>query len=165
MGFIDDGIADISLYIKRHPQSSVAYTKRGLQYLRSGNGEKAQKDFLMALKIDSNNAEAHDDLGVLYAQKREYAKAMEHFNRAISLDPTYQKAYHNLAMLLHIAGDNANAINRINQSLKLNPHSRNSLLLKSSILDSLGRIKEASQVESQADLIPEGEWYEQAPVK
>ena len=119
----------------------------------------------MALKIDSNNAEAHDDLGVLYAQKREYAKAMEHFNRAISIDPTYQKAYHNLAMLLHIAGDNANAINRINQSLKLNPHSRNSLLLKSSILDSLGRIKEASQVESQADLIREGEWYEQAPVK
>lgn len=164
-GLIDAGIEDLSVYLQRHPHSSVAYTKRGVRHIWKGDFDKAERDLLQAVKLDKNNAEAHDDLGVIYAQSGKNALAAKHFQTTIQLDPGYQKAYHNLAMVSFLGGLPHEALVIVNAGLELNPDSKNSMMLKASILTALGRNKEAQAASNIAEFLPEGNWTELAPIK
>ena len=165
-GFVKEGIDDLSVFIQRNPQSSLAYTKRGVRYIWLRDKDNAFKDLTRAIELDPGNAEAHDDLGVVLAQKGEYTKAIEHFHTTVRLDPTYQKAYHNLAMAYFITKNDSHALQSVNNSLKLAPEFRNSLLLKSRILDAMGRHDEAMQIKEEAEFLPQsGDWTEHAPVE
>ena len=164
-GEIDKGIADLGVYIQRHPKSSLAHTKRGVRYLWKGDEANAEKDLAEAIALDPRNAEAHDDLGVIRARRGDYDKAAEHFNMTIRHDPTYQKAYHNLAMVYYLINREPQALTAVNVSLKLAPEDRNALLLKSKILESLGRHDEARRVREEAEFLPAGNWSEQMPVQ
>jgi len=165
MGFINEGIADLSVYIERNPDDSKALTKRGVRYLWKGDKLNAQRDLQKAIKIDPKNAEAHDDLGVVFSQMRDYRKAIEHFGITVTIDPTYQKGHHNLAMALYITENDLLALISINKSLALKPDSRDSLLLKSKILVALDRPAEAEQLEDEAVFLPEANWSESAPIQ
>lgn len=165
-GMVKEGIDDLSLFIQRNPESSLGYTKRGVRYIWLGDKDNAFKDLSRAIELDPGNAEAHDDLGVVLAQKGEYSKAIEHFHTTVRLDPTYQKAYHNLAMAYFITKNDSHALQSVNNSLKLAPDFRNSLLLKSRILDAMGRHDEAMQIKEQAEFLPQsGHWTEHVPVE
>ncbi|MFK5915188.1 MAG: tetratricopeptide repeat protein [Woeseiaceae bacterium] len=163
-GFIAKGIYNLSVYIKRNPNDSVAYTKRGVRYLWLGDKDNAELDLLQAIKIDAKNAEAHDDLGVVYAQKGDYKKAIQHFSKTIRLDPSYQKGYHNLAMSLFVMENDVGALLNINKSLELKK-TRDSVLLKSTILKAMGNIEEAQALADEADFIPETNWSERAVIR
>jgi len=164
MGYIDEGIADLSVYIERHPDSSVAYTKRGVRYLWKGDSDNAHKDLSRAIALDPNNAEAHDDLGVILAQRKEYKTAIGHFTKTVTIDPSYQKGHHNLAMAYYLSGQDLFALQAVDKALDLSPQARNSMLLKSEILKALGRAAEAKTLEDEAMFLPEANWHESAPV-
>jgi tetratricopeptide (TPR) repeat protein len=165
-GFIKEGIADLSIFIQRNPASSLAYTKRGVRYIWLADRDNAFKDLSKAIQLDPENAEAHDDLGVVLAQRGEYVKAIEHFHTTVRLDPTYQKGYHNLAMAYFITNNDDNALISVNNSLKLAPEFRDSLLLKSKILEAMGRIDEAMQLKEEAEFLPDSsDWTEHAPIE
>jgi len=165
-GMVKEGIDDLSVFIQRNPQSSLGHTKRGVRYIWLGDKDNAFKDLSRAIELDPGNAEAHDDLGVVLAQKGEYSKAIEHFHTTVRLDPTYQKAYHNLAMAYFITKNDSHALQSVNNSLKLAPEFRNSLLLKSRILDAMGRHDEAMQIKEEAEFLPQsGHWTEHTPVE
>lgn len=165
MGYIDDGIADLTVYLKRHPDNSKALTKRGVRYLWKGDKVNAQRDLEKAIRIKPDNAEAHDDLGVILAQNGNYVQAIEHFNKTISIDPSYQKGHHNLAMALYITENDLVALASVNRSLSLKPNSRDSMLLKSKIFAALGRHEEAQSLEDEAMFLPQANWSETAPLK
>jgi tetratricopeptide (TPR) repeat protein len=165
MGQIEDAISDLSIYIKRNPNDSIGYTKRGVRYLWLGDHNKAELDLKKAIQLNPKNAEAHDDLGVIYASRGDHVTAKSHFTSTITLDKSYQKGYHNLAMVHFIKGENQHALQRIDQAIALSPNSRNSLLLKSEILTSLGRDNEASVVSEKADFLPDGNWSERLSIK
>ncbi len=164
-GFIDEGIADVTEFIKRNPESSLAYTKRGVRYIWKKEYDKAEKDLTKAIELDPNNSEAHDDLGVIYARKKDYQNAIHHFSTTIRLDPSYQKGYHNLAMTLFLVGEDDEALMRIDQALALNSNHRDALLLKSHILEELGRHEEAAALKEDAEFLPETNWSESVPVE
>lgn len=164
MGFIKEGIADLTVYIQRNPADSTAYTKRGVRYLWLGEKDNAQKDLLKAIALNKDNAEAHDDLGVVYAQKNDYKSAIKHFSQTITIDPSYQKGHHNLAMALFLTENDIGALVSVNRSLELKM-TRDSLLLKSSILEALGRVTEAIELKDEAMFIPESNWSERATIK
>lgn len=163
-GFIQKGIYDLSVYIKRNPNDSVAYTKRGVRYLWLGDKDNAQIDLLNAIKINNNNAEAHDDLGVVYAQKGDYKTAIQHFSKTIDIDPSYQKGYHNLSMSLFVMENDIGALLNVNKSIELKK-TRDSVLLKSTILKAMGKIEEAQALADEADFIPETNWSERAVIR
>ena len=165
MGLIDEGIADLSIYIQRHPDSSVAYTKRGVRNIWRGNLQNAEQDLKRAVELDPDNAEAHDDLGVVHAQHKQLPLAATHFATAIRLDPSYQKAYHNLAMCYFMTGHSQHALEVINAGLELNDTNKNSLLLKSTILQALGREPEAQEIADRAEFLPESNWSERSPIR
>jgi tetratricopeptide (TPR) repeat protein len=164
-GLFDEGIADLTVYIERNPDSSLAYTKRGIRYLWKGDSESAARDMTKAVALDPNNAEAHDDLGVIHARRDEHETAIEHFLASIRIDPIYQKAYHNLAMVYYMNGQIQRALNVVDDSLRLRPDDRDSLLLKSEILSTLGRRDEAVAVKEEAEFLPQGNWSERLPVQ
>ena len=164
-GLIEEGIADLTVYLHRHPDSSRGYTKRGVRYLWLGDVPHARNDLEKAIALDPRNAEAHDDLGVVLARQGDMQRAIENFSATVRIDPSYQKGHHNLAMAYFIAGQDALALISVNNSLKLAPQARNSLLLKAQILKALGRTKEAQAIKEQAEFLPEGNWSERIPVQ
>jgi len=164
-GQVDEGIVDIGVYIHRHPTSSLAYTKRGVRYIWKGDLENAEKDLTRAVALDPKNAEAHDDLGVIHAQRRNYEKAAQHFQATIRAEPSYQKAYHNLAMVHYLTERNELALTTVDRALKLIPDARDSLLLKSAILEALGRHVEARTLKDDAEFLPQGERSAHMPVQ
>lgn len=165
MGLIDEGIADLSVFIERNPNDSRALTKRGVRYLWKGDKKNAQRDLEKAIKIDPTNAEAHDDLGVILAQLGFYNQAISHFSKTVSIEPDYQKGHHNLAMALFVIEKDALALSSVNIALALSPESRNSMLLKSNILKTMGNHAEAKRLEDEAMFLPEANWSETAPVR
>ncbi|MHB1084241.1 MAG: tetratricopeptide repeat protein [Thiobacillus sp.] len=165
MGRVDEGIADLDVFIQRHPDSSVAYTKRGVRNIWRNNLLEAERDLTRAIEIDPANAEAHDDLGVVYAQHNRIRQAAQHFSTAIQLDPHYQKAYHNLAISFYMTDLNQEALEIIDAGLLLDPNNRSSLLLKSAILQKLGRAAEAKTIEERAEFLPEGSWTERTEIR
>ena len=164
-GLIDEGVADLSVYIARHPNSSRAYTKRGIRKVWKGDTESAYQDFLKAIALDPGNAEAYDDIGVIYAQRRDYKQALESFRNVIRLEPLYFKAHHNMALVYHILGESETALTEVNNALRLKTDSRNSMRLKSVILERLGRHKESQEASEEAEFMPEENWSEVAPLK
>ncbi len=159
-GDIEAGIADLGVFIQRNPEDSLAYTKRGVRHIWNRDLEKAERDLRKAIELDAGNAEAHDDLGVIHARRQQYEQAIEHFYSAIDHDPTYQKAFHNLATVYYITGDNSTSMFAVNHSLRLRPKDRNSLLLKSQILQALGHADEARNLRNEAEFLPEGDQSE-----
>lgn len=164
-GRSDEGIADLTVFINRNPGSSLAHTKRGVRYMWKGDLARAQQDLTRAIALNDSNAEAHDDLGVVYAQQQQYSKAIEHFLTAIHHDRNYQKAYHNLAMVYFISDRPLAALSTVDEALALSRQSRDSLLLKSSILASLGRQQEAELLASEAALLPPADWSERSAIR
>jgi len=164
-GAIDEGIADLDIFIVRHPDSSVAHTKRGIRYLWKGDSDKAEQDLMRAIELDPRNAEAQDDLGVIKAQRGEYSNAIRHFSTTVSIDPSYQKGFHNLAMAYYLTDRNQAALASVNTALDLSPESKNSLKLKGSILKSMGKHEAAAEAFETAEFLPEGGGSEMQAVK
>lgn len=164
-GQVDEGILDLGVYIHRHPTSSLAHTKRGVRYLWKGDLDNAEKDLARAVVLNPANAEAHDDLGVIRAQRGEYDKALQHFQATVRHDPSYQKGYHNLALVYYITSRNEQALDSVDKALKLIPEARDSLLLKGSILEALGRHKEAKTLREDAEFLPPGEKSSRMPIQ
>lgn len=164
MGLVDEGIADLGVFIQRHPESSLAYTKRGVRNIWRNNLIEAERDLTRAVQLDPSNAEAHDDLGVVHAKYNRFQQAAHHFSTVIRLDPSYQKAYHNLAICYHLTGQNQKALTIVDAGLKLDPDSKGTLMLKSTILQALGQSAEAKKIEERAEFLPDGNWTERSEV-
>ncbi|MHB8914547.1 MAG: tetratricopeptide repeat protein [Thiobacillus sp.] len=164
MGLMDEGIADLGVYIARHPTDSVAYTKRGVRNIWRGNLQEAERDLARAVELDPANAEAHDDLGVVHAKHNRLSLASEHFVKAIQLDPSYQKAYHNLAICRFMTGELQSALQVVDAGLALDADNRSSMILKSTILQALGRGQEANEILARAEFLPEENWSERSAV-
>lgn len=166
LGRVQEGIAALTTYIERHPDSSVAYTKRGVRHIWAGDDVAAERDLVKALQLDPDNAEAHDDIGVIYAKRQEYARAIDHFTRTVTIDPTYLKGFHNLGMAYYLSGRDSLALLSVEQALALNPQERNTLLLKAHILQAMGQTEAAARVAEEAEFLPaSGDWSERVPVQ
>lgn len=164
-GKMKQGIEDLSVYIKRNPTSSVAFTKRGVRNIWAGHFDNAEHDLKQALALDPKNSEAHDDLGVLYARKGQYQDSIYHFKQVVKFDSSYVKGFHNLALAYHIVGQEELALKAINHALQLSNNEKDSLLLKGEILLKLDMPQEAKNIIEQAEFLPEGNWSERFSIQ
>lgn len=164
-GELPGAIDDLGVFIKRHPDSSLAYTKRGVRRIWNGDLDLAEQDLTRAVQLDSRNAEAHDDLAVLLAKKGQYETAITHLRQTIRNDPTYQKGYHNLATVLFITRRHDEALAMVDKALRLDPGSRDSMLLKGEILLRLGNKAAAQAIIEEAEFLPESNWSEATTIR
>lgn len=78
-------------------KTGEAYLKRGDMYNRQREPTKAKADFLQALGIDADDADAHNNLGKIYMVLEEFEQAVSHFEKALALNPKISGVYYKLS--------------------------------------------------------------------
>jgi tetratricopeptide (TPR) repeat protein len=68
--------------------------KKGLSYYKSGNFEKAEREFRESIREDPNFVEAHYNLGVLLKDLKRYDEAVKNYREVIRIKPDYAETYH-----------------------------------------------------------------------
>ncbi|MDW8236013.1 MAG: tetratricopeptide repeat protein [Bacteroidia bacterium] len=90
IGWLSGAIADNSRVISQEGRLAVAYNNRGVSYMKAMRLLEAEADFLQAISIDPQLAEAHYNLGLLYAYKGYPEKAAQSLEKAFALQPAYK---------------------------------------------------------------------------
>jgi tetratricopeptide (TPR) repeat protein len=79
------------------PSFSHLYNRNGLRNYQSGDLGTAEQDYLRAISLNADNAEAHFNLGDLYEDWQEWDKAKKEYQIAVA--GGLPEAYNNLAHL------------------------------------------------------------------
>ena len=98
-----------------------AYNNRGIAYRKTGEYERAIRDFDRAIELDPQYALAYGNRGVAYREKGEYDRAIRDCDSAIKLDPTCAGAYNNRGTAYANKGEYDRAIRDHNRAIELDP--------------------------------------------
>jgi hypothetical protein len=82
----------------------MAYNNLGLTLYTTGRMDEACADYLKALEIKPDFAEAHFNLGNLLADRGRTDEAIAHFRRTLEIKPHLAEAHINLGILLEKTG-------------------------------------------------------------
>ena len=77
---------------------------------RSGDDEKAIKNYTEAIRLGPNFADAYYNRGNAYRRRGENDKAISDYTEAIRLDPNFANAYYNRGSAYRKKDDSRNAI-------------------------------------------------------
>jgi tetratricopeptide (TPR) repeat protein len=84
---------------------SMAYSNRGLGYLRKEEFDRSITDFNEAIRINPKNAFAYDNRGDAWREKGQHDRALTDYNAAIRIDATFASSYLNRALTYERMGN------------------------------------------------------------
>ena len=87
------------------PENALTPCIIGRLYVRLGNDDKAEKNFLRSLAIHSDNIAALNEMGMLRASQHRTAEAAKYFARSLKIDPGSVEAYLNWGFMEQIEGN------------------------------------------------------------
>ncbi|MBP2652441.1 MAG: putative UDP-N-acetylglucosamine-peptide N-acetylglucosaminyltransferase [Firmicutes bacterium] len=100
-----NAIADFSKYleVERHngrviPKNVDVHFYRGNAFLESGFLLQAIADYTVAIKLNTNIAEAFDNRGCCFVELEEHEVAISDFKQAIQMNPNSAKPYYDIAV-------------------------------------------------------------------
>lgn len=102
-------------------QIAQLYYDRGVMYDSVGLRSLARLDFLRALRLKPDLADAYNFVGIHHTVNGEYNQAYEAFDSALELAPQHEYAYLNRGIALYYAGKTQLAINDFQTFLQLRP--------------------------------------------
>lgn len=85
-------------------QSARLYYDRGVMYDSAGLRSLARLDFMRALRLKPDMADAYNFVGIHYTLSGNFDQAYEAFDSALELAPDYEYAYLNRGIALYYAG-------------------------------------------------------------
>ncbi len=113
----DSAIAEFKKAIDIDPEYAMAWAGLGDAYsqgIRLGKKENwldsSMQAGMMAIKLDSNLAEAYKAVANAYSNKRQYDKAFPYLLKAVEINPGYYQAVGNLGTSYLLNGDLAEAL-------------------------------------------------------
>ena len=101
---ISESIESFTDVIERDPHHRLAYSSRGVAYLRMERVKEALEDFDHAVEIDPGHAKSYHLRGLANEKLGNMDQAVRDFDEAIRLDPEYGAAYYSRYTLLSIMG-------------------------------------------------------------
>lgn len=120
---------------------------KGLNYQKSGELVKAQRQYEQVLKKAPKNADALHLLGVTYRQMGKPKKALNYIQKAIAADPNQSSFYANLArVMLDIGTDPDSLLAVTGKALSLNPREREARNIRGIALTRKGEYQEAEYI-------------------
>ena len=107
--------------IQQEPETSEAYSGRGLVYLSTGKLDDALTDFNRAIELNRRSAEAYNGRSAVYRDKGDFDNAIADANKAIRLHPDNPQAYHGRGLAHLYRNDLDNAIADFSKAIVLGP--------------------------------------------
>ena len=109
-GLLSEALHDLNLAIKSSPECQDCLTERGINYLKSGNHDKALQDFMDLMALDEKDGKAQDELSAYYAavsafMTKQHETALYAADRAIHIDRRSARAYWIRADIKKALGD------------------------------------------------------------
>ena len=87
------------------PSSYVNHNNLGNVYARQGEFLKAEYEYLTALRLHPNYADALNNLGSVYVRTGRYGEAIDIYRSALNLNPDLWQSYYNLSLLFFRLGN------------------------------------------------------------
>ncbi len=130
------------LWEQLYPRDFNPWNNLGVIYRDMGQQPNAEKQFLGALRINSNYAQAFDNLAGTYTMANRFAESQSIFQRAINLVPASSNLHANLAVNAFAQNDRLGVQQQI-AWLNANGHEDDALLLQAAQATFLGRLEES----------------------
>jgi Flp pilus assembly protein TadD len=111
--------------VKKYPSNAHAHETLGNEYGNIGDLEKAEREFLLAVRhggTDETLVKSHNGLGIIYAKRKEYESAIKHFTLSAELYPRAMEPHHNLGTAYAAQGRPERALKHFQKAVELNPH-------------------------------------------
>tara|TARA_R110002126_G_scaffold97190_13_gene226765 strand:+ start:5421 stop:6314 length:894 start_codon:yes stop_codon:yes gene_type:complete len=102
-------------------QSARLYYDRGVMFDSAGLRSLARLDFMRALRLKPDMADAYNFVGIHYTLSGNFDQAFEAFDSALELAPDYEYAFLNRGIALYYAGRAELALPDFEQFLQLRP--------------------------------------------
>lgn len=109
---------------RERPRDAETLVLRGNIYRERGMWPESEADYVAALKIDDESAEAHSALGILYDVSFRPALAETQHRTAVRLAPDNPTYLNNLGFSLFLRGKHREAIEQYEKAASLDPTSR-----------------------------------------
>jgi tetratricopeptide (TPR) repeat protein len=93
----------------------------GVEALKKGDADAAEKAFLAVLRRGGKVSFVHHNLGIVYQQRGEHARAVTQFRQAIRLQPNYGPSHLLAGSSLLAMGRHAEAARELERAVKLMP--------------------------------------------
>jgi tetratricopeptide (TPR) repeat protein len=126
-----------------NPDSWMAHSYLGLQYLQQGQPDEAIAQFQKALQIKPGYVDAQDNLGIALLQKGRADEAIIQFQKALELDPGNADACNSLGAALRQKGRVDEAITYYQKALRAKPEFADAHYNLGMALFDEGRVDEA----------------------
>jgi Flp pilus assembly protein TadD len=126
------------------------FNNLGVTSFHNGAFEMARDQFLEAVNVDPDFAEAYNNLGLAYTELDDEEKATEAFSRAVELNPSLHAAYNNLGYIFFKKGDYDQAIEMYNEALGRSTHNSSAYTNLGNAYFKLDRIEDAKLAWSKA---------------
>lgn len=107
--------------VSTSPHSALAHRNLGAMYQLDGADDKAEQQYLAAIKINRNEPMAHNNLGLIYMNHKRIAEAELFFKRELAVNPNYDNALFNLGLLYYQQGLFGNAETLWKKTIEVNP--------------------------------------------
>jgi lipoprotein NlpI len=96
--------------------------QRGMLYDSVGLSSLARYDFIQALQLKPDMAEAHNSIGIHYIQQMDFIMAYESFDSTLDINPDYDFAILNRGIALYYGGRAELAISDLNRFYEKDKH-------------------------------------------
>jgi len=150
-GYIKEGVKHREEQQSRlGKKESKKYNNLGVTSFHNGAYELARDQFLKAVELDPNFAEAYNNLGLAHTELDNEEKATDAFGRAIELNPSLHAAYNNLGYIHYKQGEYEQAIELYNEALGRNTKNGPAYTNLGNAYYKLGRMDEARDAWTKA---------------
>ncbi|MBY0509660.1 MAG: tetratricopeptide repeat protein [Rhodospirillaceae bacterium] len=129
---LEAAIASYTLSLKRDPNNSLTYLRRGTALQEQGQFEAASADYTQAIKLNTFGTETEAALrsmrGHTFARLGKAKEALEDYDQSIALNPVLPKSYRERATLKLVTGGIGDAKPDYEAVLKIVPNDRTAQL-------------------------------------
>ena len=125
------------------PTLASTHNREGTQLLSSGDLDRAEARFRLALEFQPRFAEARANLGVVALSRNRFAQAEEHFRAAISCREDFPEAHAGLGAVLEHMHREQEALSSYERALSIHPGLQTARLNLAHLLIRFGRWEEA----------------------
>jgi tetratricopeptide (TPR) repeat protein len=131
-------------YARGYVYGSLAAKQKGDEAQQ--NFEKAERDFLEALKLNKDYMLVYCYLGVLYGEQKRWDEAVKAFKKAIKLKPRYPGAHHDLGAIYAQSGRPKLALKEFEKAVEYDPKNLPALRHLSEAYYNAGRWEDARRI-------------------